>query len=95
VATWALARRRDAHAVLRKRLTRICLLLAAQGVLGIVQFQLELPAEIVWLHVVLATLTWVGIVLAAMQVGLPSRAPSFAAEVSTRPPSARATAARP
>jgi cytochrome c oxidase assembly protein subunit 15 len=95
VATWALARRRGAHAALRKRLTRICLLLAAQGVLGIVQFQLELPAEIVWLHVVLATLTWVGIVLAAMQVGVPSRAPSFAAEVATRATSARATAARP
>jgi len=26
-------------------------------------------------HVALATLTWVGIVLAAMQVGVPSRAP--------------------
>jgi heme a synthase len=50
-------------------------LLAAQGVIGIVQFQLDLPAEIVWVHVALATLTWVGIVLAAMQVGVPSRAP--------------------
>ena len=39
------------------------------------QFQLELPAEIVWVHVALATLTWVGIVLAAMQVGAPWRAP--------------------
>ena len=41
---------------------------------GIVQFQLELPAEIVWVHVALATLTWVGLVLAAMQVGSPLRA---------------------
>ena len=57
------------------RLTRICLLLAAQGVVGILQFQLDLPAEVVWVHVALATLTWVGIVLAAMQVGAPSRAP--------------------
>jgi cytochrome c oxidase assembly protein subunit 15 len=74
VATWWLARARGADAELRTRLTRICLLLAVQGIVGIVQFQLELPAEIVWVHVVLATLLWVGLVLAAMQVGSPLRA---------------------
>ena len=42
------------------RLTRICVLLGVQGVLGIVQYRLELPAEIVWVHVALATLLWVG-----------------------------------
>jgi heme A synthase len=47
-----------------------------QGALGILQFQLELPAEIVWLHVATAALLWVGIVLAAMQVGAPSHAPA-------------------
>jgi cytochrome c oxidase assembly protein subunit 15 len=91
VATWWLARRRDVDRELRTRLTRICLLLAAQGVVGIVQFQLELPAEIVWFHVALATLTWVGIVLAAMQVGAPSTAPVVtpraAAPASARSPS--------
>jgi cytochrome c oxidase assembly protein subunit 15 len=75
IATWWLARRRSANAELRLRLTRICLLMAVQGALGIVQFQLNLPAEAVWLHVVLATLLWVGIVLAAVQVGAPWRAP--------------------
>jgi cytochrome c oxidase assembly protein subunit 15 len=75
VGTWWLARRGGADAGLRKRLTRICLLLAAQGALGIVQFQLELPSELVWVHVALATLLWVGIVLAAMQAGSPARAP--------------------
>jgi heme a synthase len=75
VTTWWLARRRGADAELCRRLTRICALLAAQGAIGIVQFQLDLPAELVWVHVALATLTWVGIVLAAMQVGVPSRAP--------------------
>jgi heme a synthase len=91
VVTWALARRRGANAELRTRLTRICALLAIQGVVGIVQFQLDLPAEIVWVHVALATLTWVGIVLASMQVGLPSRAPAVAGRIappaSTAPPS--------
>ena len=64
------------------RLTRICVLLAAQGVIGIVQFNLSLPAEIVWVHVAVATLTWVGIVLAAMQVGAPERAPARVAALS-------------
>jgi cytochrome c oxidase assembly protein subunit 15 len=75
VGTWWLARHRGAGRELQTRLTRICLLLAAQGVVGIVQFRLELPSELVWVHVALATLLWVGLVLAAMQVGAPARAP--------------------
>ena len=75
VGTWWLARRRGADRELLVRLTRICLLMAAQGVLGIVQFHLELPSELVWVHVALATLLWVGIVLAAVQAGSPLRAP--------------------
>jgi cytochrome c oxidase assembly protein subunit 15 len=73
IGTWWLARRRDANAELRLRLTRICLLMALQGVIGIVQYRLKLPAEIVWVHVATATLLWVGIVLAAMQAGSPVR----------------------
>jgi heme a synthase len=88
VGTWWLARARGADPELRMRLTRICLLMAVQGAVGIVQFQLELPAEVVWLHVALATLTWVGIVLAAMQVGSPLREPS--AERPKAPPRERA-----
>ena len=84
VATWWLARRRGANCELQIRLTRICVLLAAQGVIGIIQFHLELPAEIVWVHVATATLLWVGIVLAAMEVGVPSRAPSVTAAAAGR-----------
>jgi cytochrome c oxidase assembly protein subunit 15 len=76
VATWWLARRGDADHELRVRLTRICLLMALQGVVGIVQYRLKLPAEIVWFHVASATLVWVGIVLAAFQAGSPVRAPT-------------------
>jgi heme a synthase len=94
VATWLLARRRQANAELQLRLTRICVLLAAQGVIGVVQFQLSLPAEIVWVHVAMATVTWVGIVLAAMQVGLPSHAEAAVGGVRTRR-GARASAASP
>jgi heme a synthase len=71
VVTWALARVRGAGRELQLRLTRICLLIASQGVLGIVQYRLELPSELVWVHVCLATLVWVGIVLAAVQSGSP------------------------
>ena len=50
------------------------LLLAAQGVVGILQYQLELPAEMVWVHVALATLTWVGYVHVRAAAGpLPKR----------------------
>src|SRR3954471_22962293 len=75
VATWWLARRRNANPELQTRLTRICLLMALQGVIGIVQYRLKLPAEIVWVHVATATVLWVGIVLATMQVAMPHRAP--------------------
>jgi cytochrome c oxidase assembly protein subunit 15 len=99
VLTWWLARRGGAPPVLRERLTRVCLLMAAQGVVGIVQYRLELPAEIVWVHVALATLLWVGIVLAAAQVGAPWRAAAAAtaeAALSAAPAgSAPASAARP
>jgi cytochrome c oxidase assembly protein subunit 15 len=92
IATWWLARRRGANSELQIRLTRICALLAAQGVIGIVQFHLELPAEIVWVHVAVATVLWVGIVLAAMEVGAPSRAPAathtMASRAKTRAPAA-------
>jgi cytochrome c oxidase assembly protein subunit 15 len=88
VAAWWLARVRGANPELRTRLTRICLLLVAQGVVGITQFQLELPAEIVWVHVALATLLWVGLVLAAMQVGSPVRERD--ADRASAPPRERA-----
>jgi cytochrome c oxidase assembly protein subunit 15 len=76
IACWFVARRRGADAALVHRLTRVCLLMAAQGVLGIVQYRLDVPAELVWVHVALATLLWVGIVLAAVQVGSPLRVAS-------------------
>jgi heme a synthase len=61
VALWFLARRRGAPAQQRRALTVLCLLLAAQGVVGGLQYALELPAEIVWVHVVLAATTWLSI----------------------------------
>ena len=76
IVCWFVARRRGADASLVHRLARVCLLMALQGVLGIVQYRLDVPAELVWVHVALATLLWVGIVLAAVQVGSPVRVAS-------------------
>lgn len=59
VAVWFVVRRAGADGRARRPLTLVCGLLAAQGVLGILQYRLHLPAELVWLHVALATGTWV------------------------------------
>lgn len=75
VAVWLYARRRGADHRLRRALTLACLLMAAQGTVGLVQYQLELPSELVWLHVMLATLTWLSLLLCVAEAGaLPARA---------------------
>jgi heme a synthase len=69
-------------------------LLAAQGAVGIVQYNAELPAELVWVHVALATVTWLSMLWAVGAAGrlAPSRAEAGA---PARPPSAaRAGAVR-
>ena len=45
------------------------LLLAAQGVVGIVQYELKLPTEIVWVHVGLATSTWLALLWSVAAAG--------------------------
>jgi cytochrome c oxidase assembly protein subunit 15 len=72
VGVWVLGRRRGAPARQQRPLTRVCVLLAAQGIVGGLQYALELPAEIVWVHVVLAALTWVAILLSVAAVGRPA-----------------------
>jgi cytochrome c oxidase assembly protein subunit 15 len=61
LATWFYARRHDATEQTRRALTALCLLLAAQGIIGFVQYETGLPAGVVWVHVVLATLTWLSV----------------------------------
>ncbi len=71
VALWVLARRRGATSAQVRPLTWVCVLLATQGVVGGLQYELELPAEIVWVHVVLAAMTWVAILFTVAAVGKP------------------------
>jgi cytochrome c oxidase assembly protein subunit 15 len=69
LAAWFVARRAGAALDLRRALTLVCVLVAAQGVVGFAQYELNLPSELVWLHVVIATATWVSIVFAALAAG--------------------------
>jgi heme a synthase len=58
IAVWLLKRRRGVPMRPDEPLTVLGILLAAQGLLGSTQYELKLPAEMVWLHVALATITW-------------------------------------
>lgn len=94
VATWYLARRRGADPVLQEALTVACLGLAAQGIVGGVQYQLELPAEIVWFHVALATGTWLAILFAGVAAGRLVPAGERAKARATRPDAPASAATR-
>ncbi|HKJ36875.1 MAG TPA: COX15/CtaA family protein [Solirubrobacterales bacterium] len=59
-------------------------LLAAQGLVGGLQWALELPAAIVWVHIAIATLTWVAMLWTIATAGL--IAPRRAAEASAADP---------
>jgi cytochrome c oxidase assembly protein subunit 15 len=69
VAAWLWVRRRDADPLVGRSLTAVVALLAAQGLVGGVQYQLHLPSEIVWVHVGLASATWLAILWSAAAAG--------------------------
>ncbi len=80
VYAWWRARRTD-NAELTRTLALTIALLGAQGGIGIAQYNLELPSELVWVHVALATLTWVGYVHVRAAAGpLPATSPEQARE---------------
>ncbi len=58
IGVWFLWRRRGASSQELEPLTVLGVLLAAQGLVGSVQYELKLPSEMVWVHVSLATVTW-------------------------------------
>ncbi len=61
VAVWLILRRRGGDRRALRPVTILAGLLAAQGALGITQYALELPAGLVWVHIVLAVLTWLAV----------------------------------
>ena len=71
VVVWVLAERRQADAEVRRALTWLCILIAAQGVVGVVQYEAHLPTELVWVHVVAAALCWLCVLWAIAAAGRP------------------------
>jgi heme a synthase len=69
VAVWLLARHLAAPRRIRRPLTVLCVLLALQGVVGLDQYETHLPTELVWIHVGLASLTWLSVLWAACAAG--------------------------
>jgi cytochrome c oxidase assembly protein subunit 15 len=65
VGIWFLARARRVNKVTQDSLTAVCVLLACQGFVGAAQYAMEVPATMVWIHVVLAGLTWLALLWAA------------------------------
>jgi cytochrome c oxidase assembly protein subunit 15 len=69
IGVWLLRRQRGVTQDGLEPLTVFCLLLAAQGLVGSVQYELHLPSDMVWVHVTLATITWVALLWAVASAG--------------------------
>ncbi len=85
IAVWLLHRRRGPERTLEP-LTVLAILLAAQGLVGSVQYELHLPSDMVWVHVALATGTWLASLWAVAVAG--ALVPRRAAVTATQVPAA-------
>ncbi len=77
IGIWYLLRRRAAPASVVEPVTILGVLLAAQGLIGSVQYELKLPSDMVWVHVLLATVSWLVVLWAVAAAGqlAPRQAP--------------------
>jgi cytochrome c oxidase assembly protein subunit 15 len=89
IGTWLLKRRHSHGLPLDplEPLTVLGILLAAQGLIGSAQYELRLPAEMVWVHVALATVTWLVLLWAGAVEGrlVPRRARMPEAQAEPQP----------
>ena len=69
VLVWVMLERRRADRRLRLAVSHVCALVALQGIVGTVQYDTHLPTELVWVHVTLATLTWLSVLWAVSAAG--------------------------
>ncbi len=90
IGVWLFLRRPGGDRRALKPLTVVIGLLALQGLVGGVQWALELPASLVWLHVALATMNWLAMLWTIAAAGQlePRRKPTAA------PPERTAAGAR-
>ena len=80
IAAWLLKRREFGMLEPTEPLTVLGILIAGQGLVGAVQYEMKLPAEMVWVHVCLASITWVVALWAWVDIGTPAaRRPHSAA----------------
>lgn len=70
VGVWLLLRRQGGDSRAVRPLTVLIGMLGLQGAVGGIQWALELPAGIVWIHIALATLTWVAMLWTVATAGL-------------------------
>jgi cytochrome c oxidase assembly protein subunit 15 len=91
VVVWLLRRRTMSQQADLEPLTVLGVLLAAQGLVGSVQYELQLPSDMVWVHVTLATITWVVLLWAVAAAGrlAPRSSPVPAVNPTAAAPGAR------
>jgi heme a synthase len=73
VALFFFARRRGARPGLVRALAVAAVLMAVQGVVGLVQYHSGLPSELVWFHASAAAGLWATFVVVALEAGRPVR----------------------
>jgi len=69
IVVWLLLRRSGGDRRALRPLAAVIGLLAFQGVVGGVQWSLELPGEIVWVHIAIATVTWLAMLWTVASAG--------------------------
>ena len=81
IIVWLLLRREGGDRRALRPLSVVIGLLALQGAVGGIQWALELPAEIVWVHVAVATVSWLAMLWTVATAGrlVPRRAAAAAA----------------
>jgi heme a synthase len=86
IAVWLLLQRQGGDRRALRPLTLVIALLAAQGIVGGIQWALELPAGVVWIHVAIATVSWLTMLLTVATAGrlVPRRATAPAAALPER-----------
>jgi cytochrome c oxidase assembly protein subunit 15 len=82
VLVWVMLERRQADRQLRLAVSHVCVLVALQGIVGTIQYETHLPTELVWVHVSLATFTWLSVLWAVAAAGrLQARPATRAAQI--------------
>ena len=69
IGVWFLLRREGGERRALRPLTVVIGLLALQGAIGGLQWALELPAGLVWLHIAIATITWLAMLWTVASAG--------------------------